>query len=374
MADTGRCFTSGQLRIALVGTGALGSAVCRLLAEAGAEHVLLIDPDEVEPSNLPLSEMLRAAHAHARLSSPTLSGKAALIAEYVRDAYGLPWRAIALPVADVGSHWLAACDVLVCCTDSALSRVETAYAARMLRLPMLEAGVQGEGIAVSRVACFAPAADAACYLCGMTEARRAEALAYATATSLGCRPPAAAEAMSASLDVLHATATGLVQQIEKLAEGLLPQDRSTALRLARHAADGWRSEEVLLTKSATCPWHEAQASPLMPLPPGVPVRELLRDHASGSVLQLPWPVCVQTRCPRCGHAWKPNCRVALVRAGLRCPACGVQVQGEVLRAVHSLHAESEEAILTLQQLGQPDRHLYLLRPPMFAREPTGEVL
>ena len=373
MADTGRCLTTGQLRIALVGTGALGSAVCRLLAEAGVEHVLLIDPDEVEPRNLPLSEMLRAAQAHGHGSSETTSAKAVLIAQYVRDVYGLPWQALAQPVADVGWQELAACDVLLCCTDSALSRVETAYAARMLRLPMLEAGVQGEGIAASRVAWFAPAVDAACYLCGMTEVSRAEALTYATATSLGCQPSAAAEAMTASIDVLHATAAKLVQQAAELAAGRLSQNRSSAIRLSRRANAGWHSEEVLLTRSATCPWHEAQSLLLTALSPDIPIDKLLRTYPSGTVLQLPWPVCVEARCSQCDHRWQPNCRVALVRAGLQCPACGVHAEGEVLRALHVLHTESEEAILTLQQLGQPDRHLYLVRPPISVQEQTGEV-
>ena len=72
------------------------------------------------------------------------------------------------------------------CTDNALVRAEVAYAARALEIPMIDAGVYGSAKAGGRVAHYPAGDQAACYLCALGEARRAELLSYGWSASLGC--------------------------------------------------------------------------------------------------------------------------------------------------------------------------------------------
>ena len=159
----------GGLRLAVVGTGALGSALLQRLAAAGMRSVLLIDPDTIEPRNLPLSPYLQEAFAAQPASATASPHKAALLAAHAWAAYRLPWRALCCDVASVGWQRLRTCDLLCCCTDSALSRAELAFIARMLRKPVLDGAVAGGGLAEGRITRFSPAPAAACYLCGMGE-------------------------------------------------------------------------------------------------------------------------------------------------------------------------------------------------------------
>ena len=52
-----------SLRLAVVGCGALGSELCRRLAERKHKHVLVIDPDCLEERNLALSGLIPARGA-----------------------------------------------------------------------------------------------------------------------------------------------------------------------------------------------------------------------------------------------------------------------------------------------------------------------
>lgn len=55
----------GEAQVAIIGCGALGSAQAELLARAGVGHLLLIDRDEVEPSNLQRQALYDEADALA---------------------------------------------------------------------------------------------------------------------------------------------------------------------------------------------------------------------------------------------------------------------------------------------------------------------
>ena len=340
-------WAPGSPRVALVGAGALGSEIARRLMAGGLRKLLVIDPDRVEPHNVALSRIFTDGDVGR--------DKAEVIAETARE---LGWQAVRAEIADVGLAVLRHCDVLLSATDSALSRVETAFAARALRMPMLDAGVHSHGIPEGRVSCLAATSDAACYLCGFSDARRAELLAFALSASLGCRLPAGAEPMTGTTGTVDATASALVALLGE--HGTARAQTSFALRL--HTGMG--SERIELTRSPGCPWHTLPSPDrLVEMPYDQPVRELL---APDTVLELPWPVCLHARCRHCGHRVEPLLRTARVRRTLPCSGCGRVGTLDPLESLQTLAPRHPLSARTPRELCLPERQLYHRRRAVFS--------
>ena len=378
---------TGQ-RLAVIGTGALGSALLERLARHRCASVLLIDPDAVEERNLALSPFLRRAlseHAKAFLQGGAggarkgpihggpapIPNKAELLAWDARRSYGLPWQALPASIADVGWDDLRGVDLLCCCTDSALSRAETAFVARVLRKPMLDGAVLGNGIPEGRVSSFAANTEAACYLCGMTEERRATVLGYAASASMGCRVPEDGPPMTGTPAAVEAVVEEMLQCIFQGGTRQGGAATSSAVKLRAVAAasaalgprPAWHREPVALPRSATCPWHGESPADLHTLSWEQPL--CASAFSAGKplaalTLQLAWPVCTDAVCRACGTRSQPLRRVARVRQASACPACGAAGL-EPLRAVQHIRAGEELSFRSPRELGLPPRHLYWFR-------------
>ena len=336
--------------IAVVGVGALGSEVSRLLAAVGTSRVLLVDHDALQPHNLRCSTFLAQAFAFVKQSEPVR--KAELLAGEAARGHGLVWQHCTAELADAGLGLLRDYDVLCCCTDSALSRAETALAARLLGMPMLDCAVFGHEIDEGRVTWYPAGQDAACYLCGLSEQTRARLLAYAASTSMGCMPPAADVPMTGtSAAVRHTAAVAL-----RLLAAEVPNKATT--EKGSRAPDGqWRTEIIGHGRSATCPWHDGIGS-LMPLHPEETFAELLRRADAGSVVRLHWPVCLEAVCRQCGRVSRPMRRVAWVRRTLVCGGCGAAGMAEPRHSIHSIAAADESAQWTPKELHLSAHELY----------------
>ena len=71
----------GQMRVAVVGVGGVGSILVELLARLGIGHLTLIDPDRVDPTNLPRLLAARRLDALPWLRGPTAPGIVRTVAE-----------------------------------------------------------------------------------------------------------------------------------------------------------------------------------------------------------------------------------------------------------------------------------------------------
>jgi molybdopterin-synthase adenylyltransferase len=351
---------NGQhLNIAVVGSGALGSGICKVLAEHSFSKVLVIDPDRLEPRNVPFSSLYQ--DVYSRYGTKAFAQfKAELLVNLIREQHTLPWTSMTTEIADVGLGRLAACDLIISCTDSTLARIETAIAARAAGLPMLDGGVMGEGIAAGRVSWFPPVREAACYLCGISEIRRAELLSYAVSTSLGCKLPEEASSMTGTHDAIKETAATMFQLIEAFCAGESQFESSFALRLENgFLQKTWTHQDLKLPRSATCPWHDELTGEWRPLDYDRPVRDAL--DGSNMRLELSWPQCIEANCRLCGYRSSPNKRVALVRRKMVCAQCGTIGSYEPVKVINSLGAMDAAAAFTPRQLGLPEQHLYLFR-------------
>jgi molybdopterin/thiamine biosynthesis adenylyltransferase len=353
--------SSRGLRIAIVGTGALGSTLLRLTGRR-VQSVLLIDPDRLEPRNIALSPFFQAAMENCVAGSPKcLPHKAELLASYFSQTTGIPAYAVVAEIADVGWQDLLDIDHLFCCTDSALSRVETTYIARVLGKRMLDGGVFGNAIHEGRVSDFSPSPEAACYLCGMSEESRSAVLGYAASASLGCRVPDDGPSMTGTIGTLRAVANMMSTTPQHSSK-----DSHAVRLLDRNGTDETSHSQfknITLTRSATCPWHDGLPSKLYPLPWEVPLETSMRelDHdLPARELQLAWPICTEAVCAGCGTRSQPFLRVASVRRTAICSNCGER-KLQLIRAVHRIRAADPLSERSPRQLGLPDRHLYWLR-------------
>ena len=361
------------LNLAVIGAGALGSEICRILAENAFLNVLIIDPDRLEPHNVPLSSLYTDAFSTYDSEAFT-HFKAELLVDVIQTQYALTWNGIVAEVADVGLGRLATCDLIISCTDSSLARIETSIAARILGLPMLDGGVMGEGIAAGRVSWFSPAREAACYLCGISDIRRAELLSYAISTSLGCRLFEETANMTGTSDALRETAVTMFRFIEAFSAGGRSFENSFSTRLdGSRAVEPWIHENLKLSRSVSCPWHDVPEGEWLPLAYDRPIR----DSLSGNDLRLElvWPQCMEARCHRCGHCTSPKRRVALIRRKTVCTRCGAVGSCEPTKIVSSLGIEDAGSGFTPRQLGLPEQHLYLFRrtfDPVITRKEVDE--
>ncbi len=364
----------------------------RQAAEQKLQDIQVVDPDMLELRNVTLSEVFQSVIAqkgHAAFQQ----SKAVLLAEALGSGGAAHWTATSLEIADVGWADLQGADLLVTCTDNVLSRVETALAARHLGLPMLDGGLLPGPEAVpdrameGRVSWFAPAPEAACYLCGLSEARRGEVLTFAAAASMSCEPLPSAAAMGAYPGVpatLQTTANLLAECIHaffsrQAATQTAPAsfEDSWAARL-EPSSSAAQVTVHRLTPSSTCPWHGSR-EPLFAFPDDIPIRDLLATIAGSYPdcrIQLTWPICLRARCRVCGAGQDNTAqRLAALRRRGVCAACGAIAQLEALRCVSTVGLRDPEAALTLAQLGMPPRHLYRLRQTFHAcSHPEPEAL
>jgi ThiF family len=123
-----------QSRVAIVGLGGLGSFVALELAHLGVGQLILIDPDEVEESNL--NRLLGA--------EPTDAGesKVAVYERLIRRiAPSTRVKALPVPIMDAGAlNLVKGADILVGCVDSHGARMTLNQIAIRYLIPLVDGG------------------------------------------------------------------------------------------------------------------------------------------------------------------------------------------------------------------------------------------
>ena len=137
LGDEGLAITR-NLRIAVVGSGGVGSLVAQLLGHSGVGEIVLIDPDYVQSHNLP----------GIVGSTPTDADQASKKVDVVRR-----YLKITRPDGLVDTHWeevqaaslralLVGVDAIACCTDSTTSRAYLNEHCQRYLIPLLDLGVE----------------------------------------------------------------------------------------------------------------------------------------------------------------------------------------------------------------------------------------
>lgn len=146
-------------KVMVVGAGALGNEVLKNLALLGIGHIVLIDYDEVEHSNLTRSMLYRSEDA----GRPKAEIAAGRVRELNPDVE-ITWINGDI-TRDVGLGWFQDVDVVLGCLDNREARLWVNRQCWKVGIPWVDAAIQ-ELMGVVKI--FVPP-HSACYECAMTE-------------------------------------------------------------------------------------------------------------------------------------------------------------------------------------------------------------
>ena len=124
------------LRIAIVGLGGTGSIVTEELAHLGVGELILMDPDDVEESNL--NRLVGSSHPD--IGKPKVDVAAALVRR-IRPNIGVTAIRGSAVVRSEAKELLTA-DLILCCTDSQGSRTVLNQIAYQYYIPTIDLGVR----------------------------------------------------------------------------------------------------------------------------------------------------------------------------------------------------------------------------------------
>jgi molybdopterin-synthase adenylyltransferase len=315
-----------DLRLFVVGAGALGNEVVKTLGLVGVGKISVVDPDVVEPTDLTRSLFLRREGSVGRSKAAALTEVAA---EMFPDTI---ITGLSREIADIGFQELAASNMIFGCVDSDLARLEIAYISTQLDVPVVDAGLATAEYSRGQVSVF-PGRHAACFSCRLTGQRRQEMLTIWEAANHPCwldngganRRSYPSTPMMAAVVGAMQVETGLRHLLSGGSMNPLP---ANVLEIALDPPQ--RLETFSLTIAASCPFHRPGGArfPSPGPPSSITVRRLLESGTTGTTrggratLVLDWPICALARCGQCGNRWSPMTRLASLRTSGACPACG----------------------------------------------------
>jgi molybdopterin/thiamine biosynthesis adenylyltransferase len=327
-------------RVLVAGAGALGNEVIKNLALLGAGHVVVIDMDRIELSNLSRSVLFRAEDE----GRP----KAECAARAARNIYP-DMRVDALNanlLADVGLGYFRWAQVVIGALDNREARVFLNSACARVGRPWIDGGIEVlQGI----VRGFNPPATA-CYECTMS-AVDWDLLNKRRSCSLLARR--ALEQRGTPTTPTTASIIGAIQAQEavKLLHGLEALlGRGFVFEGASH-----NSYATTYQINPECPWHEAPTEIVaLQIDSDTPLQGIVAEaHArlgGFDAFELSRELVERLECPKCRHVepiWQPLERVEETQA--RC-SCGAE---RLPHFVHSIPVGSELLAKSPRALGLP---------------------
>ncbi len=341
----------GRGRVLVVGAGALGNEVLKLLALTGVGHVVAVDMDRIELSNLSRGVLFRDDDV-GRHKAECAARRAMEINPEVTVH---PLTIDVMHAAGLGLFLWA--DVVVGAVDNREARVFINSFCALTGRQWVDGGIQGMS-GVARV--FDPASGP-CYECTMGEVDRklmAQRLSCARlareAAALGRVPSTA----------LAASIVGSFQALEALK---VLQGQAAMCGEGLHI-EGWTGDvsRVAYPREDDCMGHDV-LPPVEPL--GLGCRDVtmgaLLDRAEqalgpGAALDLSRDVVLSLTCPDCDSC-DPGGKVvgAVTEARAACPSCGAH---RVLDFLASVTREDEAALeRTPYELGLPPLDVVVAR-------------
>jgi len=332
----------------VVGCGALGSEVVRLLALAGVGHVVVVDHDRIGMHNLTRGVFFRPGDVGRPKATVT-----------ARRAAGLNPDMRIEPIVGrmethVGLGLLRDMTALACCVDSIGARVAISRMCYRAGVPWVNGGISPTAGEVTAFGASAPP----CYACTVSdEMWEREQLVYTCRgfRGVGAQPPAATTATTASVITAF--------QVQQILTRVSPHANSpVCLRDGQKAYISLSPPAFMLTTispSDTCPFHE-RWDPTVRLDCGpqdlTPQMVLDACGCSEGVLVLEREVLVQVRYPCCGKRRRFVRPMSLYSEDvLRCPACGSS-SGEAT-SLSEIRGYGELSRVRLDRLGVPPRDI-----------------
>lgn len=345
-------------RVLVVGAGALGNEVLKLLALTGIGWTLVYDPDAIERSNLSRTVLFREADEGRNKAEVA----AARLRELDPEVRAHAQAANVIQRAGLGVFLWA--DVVIGAVDNREARVFISSACARAGRAWVDGAIERlSGV----VRAFRPA-EGACYECTMNATDR-KLLAERRSCALLARDVVAAGHVPTTAVAASIVGAMQVQEAVKLLHGQ-PALVGEGLHL-----DGLWNEvsRVTYPRREDCPGHD-HLGPVTPL--GCGSRDVtlgaLLDRAeaalgAGTTLDLSRDVVHRLTCPECGAVSRAGAVLGALReAEARCPACGCH---RVVELASSVGRDGEvDLSLTPAELGLPPFDVVVARQGLERRE------
>jgi len=315
----------GQARVLVIGAGALGNEVLKLLALTGVGHTLVYDPDVIEKSNLSRTVLFRDGD-EGRNKAEVAAARAVEINPEVA-IHARPDNVISK--AGLGVFLWA--DVIIGAVDNREARVFVNSAAARAGRRWVDGAIEGfSGI----VRAFDPS-DGACYECTMNATDR-KLLAERRSCALLARDVIARGHVPTTAVSASIIAAMQVQEAVKLLHG-----QPALIGEGLHVNGLWgESSRVKYPRKEDCPGHEKlpTVEPLGVGVGGVKLGDLLaraeRELGAGASIDLSRDVITRLSCPDCGEAQPGGAVLGAVRErDARCPRCGTHRVVEIAASI-----------------------------------------
>ena len=342
-----------KTRVLVIGAGALGNEILKLLALIGCGYTLVYDPDRIERSNLSRSVLFREADEG--------QGKAEVAVRRMReinpDVKGFAYTENVLVKGGLGVFAWA--DVIIGAVDNREARVFINSACGRVGKKWVDGAIEALA-GVVRV--FDPA-KGPCYECTMNATdrkllaeRRSCAMLAREAVTRGHVPTSAVAA-----SIIGAME---VQEAIKVVHGQ-PTLEGEALHLDGLFADASR---IRYPRRTDCAGHE-NLGEIRSLGSGSETKlgDLLaraeKELGEGASLDFSRDIITQLSCPECGHTTVGGAVLGAVRESqAACPKCKAHRVVEIASSVS--RGDSLDLDLTVAQLGLPPFDIVVARQGM----------
>ena len=308
-------------RVVVVGAGALGNELLKLLALTGVGSLVVVDFDSIARSNLSRTVLFR---------DDDVGMPKALVAAERAGAINPDVRVVPLEGdvgRDLGLGALRQADVVLAGLDSVNARFHLNRRCLLAGVPWLNVGISETQFQVTR---YVPGSGS-CYECTFSEATLRRFRERYSCTGLMRRTPDRAQpttAVTASVAAGFAVHDAL-RLLHDPSTGLAPGHRLTCL------LDGPHQAVDELPRNEACAAHEPAAVPSLRLdrgPAELSAAEVARasGRQGAGAVALGWDLVEAFRCPGCGRetlVGRPKATV--YEDELRCPACGAERQVEI---------------------------------------------
>lgn len=352
-----------QSRVLVAGVGAVGNEVAKLLALIGVGHLILVDFDRIEMSNLTRSVLFRA--------SDVGQSKAQTAAERARDLNpDITVRAVCGNLEfDVGLGVYRACDVVIGCLDSINARLALNRICLRAGIPWINTGIEAT---IAEIALYGGAGsdpnantnNDACFECAMSPEmweRRNQRFSCG-----GLHSDLPENAVPTTATVASLAAGFAVNEALLLLRGRKNREKETGLAFGQKlflSVAPYGLQTVNLPRSGECLAHEfwgpvhtvgQRAREITPA-------QLLRQEGlTNGVVELGFDLLTHMRCLYCGREeeiLKPleACSLALNQ----CPHCDMPTRQPATTAW--LAIDSPFADRTLAALSIPEHQILTLK-------------
>ena len=347
--DQDRLLSSKAL---VLGVGALGNEVVKNLCMLGVGHLLVVDLDTVENSNLSRSPLFRE-----RDEGKAKAEVAVAAARELFPSVQASWMRCDL-VHDLGwGHYLDA-DIVIAGLDGREARLDANRACIRTKRAFFDGAIEGiDGVARSFDGNQGP-----CYECTMGE-RDWQLVRNRRSCNMLSREEMRTGHVPTVATVASIVGALQVQQAVKHLHGL-PMDHGSGLHVNGLSFEAWK---VSYTRNEECYAHEsANTIERMPWSAATTTAREVLDEASRrlgrpAILELRHDILVRRDCPSCGLSEEPEPFVTVGRArsgaGL-CTRCGAEAR---LQTQHGIDDSCPLASRTLAHLGVPSYDIVRLR-------------